>query len=687
MRILFVDNLLIDPVLDLDNPFHPFDLQPHLGLLSLVAVAGGAGYEGTLYDPKLLLSQKTLSFDGSLYREIARDLLRKEPDVVGFTTLGCNFICTLKVAAHVKSMNPEIPILLGGPHATILAGEILKRFPQFDVVVRNEAELTLLPLLEGLPRMRLNSVPGITFRRGSEIVSNPGSPLIEDLDALPWAAYSHYPIKKLQLRSLRVEAGRGCPFKCTFCSTASFFGRRYRLKSPGRLCAELDYLFAEFGISHFSLTHDLFTVNKVKVRAFCDEVEGRGYTWSCSARMDCVDDDLLERMYSAGCRDIYYGVETGSARMQRAVEKNQDLSLFTPVLHTTQRLRMNAVVSFITGYPQEEQADQDETLDMIGTCFELPQERFKVQLHLLTPEPGTKLMTDFGHTLSYDGHISDFNFPTVEPDDSEIMKQHPEVFMNHHYYQSALLRRQHVFVTSLFKVLYAMGFPLLSHVLGHYNGRLSCLVTDMYQGAKGDETPDESFVIRYFENRWGREHYFTSLVRYMMTAHQLLKTEAPGRPNAPAAKKVKLGRGDKFSLSRQTAVVRDIHDCPALLSLIESARTAGNKLESGELGHYLLFLENPRAKVVRNFVLNEATAGLFEFLTVPRTYRECAVKLPTHHSDFQSLKGFLQDLLQLGILCKVNYPKVAEALPKSHPGRLARPRSAPEEHDVYSRTH
>lgn len=668
MRILFVDNLLIDTTLDIDNPFHPFDLQPHLGLLSLIAVAESAGHEGMLYDPKLALSRGTLSFDSNLYREMANDLLRRNPDVIGLTTLGCNFICTLKVAAHLKRLNPEIPILLGGPHATILDQEIVKCFPQFDVIVRNEAELNLLPLLEGLPQMLLNGVPGITFRRGSEIISNPGAPLIEELDTLPWAAYRHYPIKELKLTSLRVEAGRGCPFKCTFCSTASFFGRRYRLKSAGRLCAELDYLKAEFGISHFALMHDLFTVNRAKVRAFCNEVEGRGYTWSCSARMDCVDEDLLERMYNAGCRSIYYGVETGSARMQKVVKKNQDLSLFTPIMDLTQRLGMTAVASFITGYPQEEQADQDETLDLIGTCFERPQELLKIQLHLLTPEPGTKLIMDFAGALAYDGHVSDFNFPTLEPDDSEIMKQNPEVFMNHHYYLSALPRQQHVFVTSLFKVLYGLGFPLLSYLLNYYDNKLSCLIMSMYKWAKqaGYKTPDESFVNGYIENRWGREHHLTSLVRYMMTTYQLFNSEArttPIRSTSPGGKKAQLHRRHKYSLSNQTVILRDIHDCPGLLNLIETERTmGGNHFQediSTERGHYLLFLENPRDKIVRNFALDEATAGLFEFLTVPRTFQECSVKFPDHQSGSRSLKVFLKELLQIGILCGASDSKVA----------------------------
>ena len=312
MRVVFVDNLLFED----SEGVRKYVLQPHVGLISLIAVLEAAGHDAELIDPKLEV-HRSLNLDDRLYRDIARHILQAHPDVVGMTSLGCNFVCTAKVATYLKRWKPRLPILLGGPHATVLDREIAHRFPEFDCIVRNEAELTILPVLENLHAGTLGDLPGITFRAGNSVVRTPGSPPIADLDSLPIPAYDRYPIGELGLTTLRVEAGRGCPFECTFCSTATFFGRKYRLKSAARLVRELDYLHDTYGISDFSLTHDLFTVNRHKVREFCDAVQSRGYTWKCSARMDCVDDDLLERMYAAGCRSVYYGVETGSRRVQK----------------------------------------------------------------------------------------------------------------------------------------------------------------------------------------------------------------------------------------------------------------------------------------------------------------------------------------------------------------------------------
>ena len=508
MRLILVDNLL----LELRDGRHRFDLLPHLGLLSLAAVARSGGHQPLIYDPKLDVAKGLLSLNSDLYRRIAELILGQAPDVVGLTSLGCNFICTAKIAAWIRRLQPDVPILLGGPHATILDGPILKHFSQFDVIVRNEGENILLPVLDALATRNFRGISGISYREANQVVSNPGDPLIADLDELPWPAYDLWPIRELGLTSTRIEAGRGCPFSCTFCSTASFFGRRYRLKSAERLCAEMNFLNSSFGIRDFALTHDLFTVNRKKVLEFCDVVAPFKYTWACSARMDCVDRELLTRMRAAGCRSIYYGLETGSTRMQKIVEKHQDLSIVDATLDTSKELGLFSTVSLITGYPQEEQPDQDDTLDLVGRCFLREPSELRIQLHLLTPEPGTKLMHDFAATLGYDGHITDFNFPTLEADDAAVMESLPDVFMNHHYFPSRIPREQHVFVTSIFAALYELGFPMVRHLMAHWQGSFSRLVSSMYRWREAHASPSHDgtdSIQGILRDQYAETHYMT----------------------------------------------------------------------------------------------------------------------------------------------------------------------------------
>jgi len=648
VKIIFVDNLL----LEFRDGSYQFAIQPHLGLISLIAVAEQAGHEGLLYDPKLELQRGQLPLDSTLYRRISKAILAQSPDVVGLTSLGCNFICTAKIAGHLKNSRPDLPILLGGPHATILAGDILKRFPQFDLVVRHEAESTLLDVLEALRAREFEAIPGVTFRRGGDIVSNPGAPLISDLDSLPWPAYHRYPIMEMGLDAIPLEAGRGCPFQCTFCSTASFFGRKFRLKSAKRIGDEMDFLHANYGIKHFTLTHDLFTVNRKKVVEFAEFIAPRGYSWSCSARMDCVDKELLEIMRSAGCRSIYYGIETGSERMQKIVEKRQDLSMVEPTLDISHRLGMFSTVSLITGYPQEEQADQDDTLDLVGRCFYRDALLTRVQLHLLTPEPGTKLMADFAHALEYDGHITDFNFPTLEADDADVMAANPQVFMNHHYFLSQIPRERHVFVTSMFQLLYELGRPLLRHFLGFYSGRFSLMMTEIYNWAKAENagSPSDELICSFVASRWGKDHYLHSLVRYVIAANQLSRLAAKkiGSDEAESDKREGL-----FRLSTRAALLPNLHDCQLLLELITSSKDGmvdfPRKLISDQ-SDYCILLEKSAERSLRNYRLEDGWLHVYAYFKSPRSYKQSVRRIHQLPELANNEDVFLEKLLECELL-------------------------------------
>ncbi len=453
MRITLVDNVLVEQTA---SGFE-LDLQPHLGLISLIAVLREYGHRVLLYDPKLAFVRDGLKLDAAFYGNVAERILADDPQAVGFTSLGCNFACTVRIAEHVRAARPDIPILLGGPHATIVDREILERYHQFDLIVRNEAEGTIgavIAALEGGSPLR--DVPGITYRCDGSARRNADGAFLADLDALPFAAYDAFPIRELGLRVLDVDAGRGCPFTCTFCSTATFFGRKYRLKTPARLLHELDTLAAEYDIRRFSLTHDLFTVDKRKVRQFCAAVAPRGYSWTCSARIDCVDEALLATMREAGCTAIYYGIETGSQRLQPIVGKKLKLSLYDPMVATSLGLGMKTTVSFITGFPEEQPADQMATLTRIADSVRTYGDGLTIQLHLLTPEPGTGLHALHRGSLAFDGHIGDFNFPALHPDDRALIAADPAVFMCHHYYDRGPAREPTIALVDGFRACRAL---------------------------------------------------------------------------------------------------------------------------------------------------------------------------------------------------------------------------------------
>jgi radical SAM superfamily enzyme YgiQ (UPF0313 family) len=535
VKVVLVDNLMLPE----EGSLALLDVHPHLGLLALAAVAEADGHAVQIYDPKRLIRAGALPYDATLYDRAARDVLALGPRAVGFTTLGCSFMFALNVAAALKRHEPDLPILLGGPHATMLATPILERFSQFDVVVRHEADEIFPAVLGNLERRRFDWLPGLTWRGAAGALrATDGKPKIEDLDSLPIASYDHYPVAELGLDLLRIEAGRGCPFACTFCSTARFFQRSFRLKSAARLVDELDRLYARYGIGHFKLDHDMFTVSRRKVLEFCEAVAGRGYRWRASARIDCVDPELLEAMARAGCVGLYFGIETGSARMQKICKKRLDLALVAPILGAAAQLGIDTTASFITGYPEEQAEDQDDTLDLIGRHYG---PRCLTQLHILAPEPGTPMFDDHGSEILYDGYGGPFNAGLVGPDDEAIVLGHPDLFQTYYYYPAELPRARHVFAVEALDRLRRAGPLVVDYVLRSpspsYDGRLSRLLAELRAFTAG-APPEPQQVVAYMAATFGGQHHVTSLFRFALrdaAPAGAALDGVPGRPLRPRA--------------------------------------------------------------------------------------------------------------------------------------------------------
>jgi radical SAM superfamily enzyme YgiQ (UPF0313 family) len=618
MNIVLVDNLVMPE----EDSGAILDVHPHLGLLALAAAAESAGHDVQIYDPKRSISWGQLVYDSTLYERAAADLLSRSPQAVGFTTLGCSFLFAVNVAMILKSQEPDLPVLLGGPHATMLHRQILERFGQFDVVVRHEADETFPAILENLEARSFDLIPGVSWRvcdGPSGLRFTDGKPKVEDLDSLPIASYDHYPISSLGLGLLRIEAGRGCPFMCTFCSTASFFQRSFRLKSSDRLVKELDILHARYGFADFKLDHDMFTVNRRKVVDFCEAVKNRGYHWRASARVDCVDSELLAIMAESGCVGLYFGIETGSARMQEICRKCLDLDLVHPMLNAASDLGIETTASFITGYPEELEEDQNDTLDMLGHCFRpscLP------QLHILAPEPGTPMFEQIGGDIQYDGYGGRYNVELVGADDEHIILRHPDLFQTYYYYPAAMPRWRYVFAVEVVDFLRRTGPIIFNYILRAYDGRLSNLVHELRLFAESRglcQRPKAGLIEDYVEWKFGSTHHLRSLLRYVRAS------EAACDPGSqPQIQVPDFGARQLYQVSPRVRVLTDLHDCGALLKKIECEPKASqlcDEAEVGEQGVYLLQASGHTSICYRIDAGVEAILSLFE---QPRTCQDVA---------------------------------------------------------------
>jgi len=643
MKIVFVQNFLLDsgglPCND--------NLYPHLGLISLIAEIEGSRHVPLLYDPMLQLQRGHLVLDSSIYDDVAEQLLQTEPSAVGLTALGCNFIAVVKIARRIKQRRPETLILLGGPHPTVLESPIMTKFADFDVLVRGEAEETIVPLLDALDAGKeLSAIPGISYRDGSRVCRSTVDAGIMDVNRLPMAAFHSYPISELGLGSMRVEAGRGCPFHCTFCSTATFFGRKYRVKAAPKLVSELKSLHRAYNITDFSLQHDLFTVNRRKVLEFCEEVRPCSFSWTCSARIDCVDSELLCEMARSGCRGIYFGVETGSSNLQELVRKRLDLNLLTPTLTKAKDLGISVTTSFIIGFPHETLSDLEATLDCLDRCHRISPATTCLQLHLLTPEPGTALYEENKNQLLYDGHISDFNFPTLATDESAMLRGNPDIFMNHHFYQTKLPRETIVGITSIFSHLCALGGPLLRVVMEFLETTYSSLVfTILSRCEKSSITYKKVFreLLSLIDEKRAGRRLVGQLVEFAFAHLRALqpKTTTDFQNGTNGTEKV-MCLNDGVTLFRRT------FDIPSVLEQINDRTGSWRSISTGSKAHSFVVhgrLTTYESKTLR---IGDKVAEILQLFKKPRREGWILEKFPAVEAGATS--AAINDLFKRGVL-------------------------------------
>ena len=421
--------------------------EPQLGILSLAAIIEARRDVCRIINVNRFFFEYANAAGTSRVRNFAAaaaELIAGcEAEVYGFGSICSSYPLTIRIAQLVKAARPQSTVLFGGPQASVVDVDSLAAFSFIDVVLRGEAELTLPILLEELGRGRqFARVPGLTYRGNGQVRRNPNAPVISDLDSLPSPAY-HLTGELEGATVAALELGRGCPFACTFCSTNDFFRRKFRLRSPERVLGDMRDIASRYAIRRFGLVHDMFTVDRRRVETFCDTMlaSGEGFTWSCSARTDCVDEQLLERMSRSGCRGMFFGVETGSERMQKIIDKHLDPQHAKEIIDTAERLGIETTVSLIMGFPEETPDDLRHTVGMFVHSARCP--RSTPQLNLLAPLAETPIYWQHRHELVLDDLCSDVSHQgrKQDDDDLELIRRYREIFPN--FYLIPMLHLEH----------------------------------------------------------------------------------------------------------------------------------------------------------------------------------------------------------------------------------------------------
>ncbi|MEW5945536.1 MAG: radical SAM protein [bacterium] len=387
-----------------------------IGLSLLGAVLRKHGCEVELFD---------LSFKKNWRAAFAKTLHSKKYDFMGMSLMTTMVETAAALCRAARDALPEMKIIAGGPHPTVLPEQTLKDTGA-DVCVVGEGERVMPAVASGA----VDAAPGTAaVRNGTFVLSPPAEP-IPDLDSLPFPDFSLFDVKKYtscwfsldsvspRSRGMNIIATRGCPFRCTFCqpTLTRLFGRTIRKHSPAYVSELVGALRNAHDINCFMFEDDTFTADRKWCMSVAETLSKNhpGIYWGCNTHVRLADEALLRELKKGGLRKIFIGIESASRRILSEIYEKD----FTPEearekITIAKRLGLKIQAYFMIGAPTETEKEIAATIR-----FAVSSPLDEASFNIATPLPGTVLHQRFLPHIRV--NTSRMNYYDTPPFDEKI---------------------------------------------------------------------------------------------------------------------------------------------------------------------------------------------------------------------------------------------------------------------------
>src|SRR4030088_562720 len=351
-------------------------IMPSLGLMYLDAALRRAGYAVRHID--------------HTFREradVLAEIDRLRPAVIG---VYCMITMQEEAFSLAHALRGNALLVVGGPYPS---GEVEPFLDRFDLVAIGEGEDTIVEIMRHLDDRRFEEVDGLAFRRDGELVRTPPRVRKKDMSSLPLPYrrelpnhdYIAYWRRHWKQATTPLMSTRGCPFRCEFCHK-SVFGDLYSQRSTESVIDEMREI-AELGYDHVWMSDDLFTLNYHRTMELARDIEAANLplTWECLSRVTHVDFELFAQMKRAGCKRIFFGIESGDEGVLKQMQKGITPEQSSTAVEACVRAGIKAAGFFMVGYLGE---TQDSLATTIRFSSHLPLDY--VSYTIAYPLPGTK---------------------------------------------------------------------------------------------------------------------------------------------------------------------------------------------------------------------------------------------------------------------------------------------------------
>lgn len=320
--------------------------------------------------------------------ETAGKVIGKNPLLVNIVVMGTNpsasstpkMEATSQLLKYLKNKNPHIKVMLSGIHPSSLPEKTMDE-ERTDFVCYGEGFYTNHELLEVLSKggENFDGVRGLYYKKGGAVIKTPPSPLVSDLDELPFVAWDLLPMGKYRAHNWHcfediehrspyasIYTSYGCPYNCNYCNIHAIYNGKpgIRFRSPEKVVEEIGLLVEKYKIRNLKIADELFVINKKRVEKICSMIGERGYDlniWAY-ARIDTVDEKILGKLKNAGVNWLCYGIESASAKVREGVSKKIEQEKIEQVIGVTKDAGINVLGNYIFGLPDDDLETMRETL-------------------------------------------------------------------------------------------------------------------------------------------------------------------------------------------------------------------------------------------------------------------------------------------------------------------------------------
>ncbi len=356
-------------------------ISPPLSILYLGSFLENAGI------PVSYIDLRIHSMD-DYYAELA-----KEPLLVGVSSMsGYQLIGAIEVLKAARKINPDLPTVLGGVHASLLPEQSLSS-SLVDFIIVGEGEYTLLHLVEELTRKHPDFIKilGLGWKNNQLTkVMNPERPFMDLAEATPPITnsskhlFKHYPFGKIQV-------ARGCPYRCAFCYNTSFNRRVYRMK-PLEIIEREVQVIKKFlpNLKHFSLLADTIALKKERIVDIAKLTAKYGFKFFTSIRAEYIDEKLVSEI-EGQCDSVLIGVESCVPRINKLILKDNNSEDIKRAAHIIAASKLKTFYSFMSGFPGETKKETFANMDFADELRKIDPKAAISPFFLCTPFPGTEL--------------------------------------------------------------------------------------------------------------------------------------------------------------------------------------------------------------------------------------------------------------------------------------------------------